>query len=188
MIEGLAGSQCVAIHTVDSHHSTLTYSSRVSWKQWLAGERINSWQRHLADNLSPTELSLIQVKGLLVETDAQIRQIRGSEEDSDLVNFEMSKFTLSHHISDSPGVRTPKNFEKLEGSIKPKVWLYTLHLSHTLHTNPSYTDSTTKDIAKYLDMVSWHRLTWPGLSPFILGARSPSLKLHMEYECWYKII
>ena len=23
MIEGLAGSQCVAIHTVDSHHATL---------------------------------------------------------------------------------------------------------------------------------------------------------------------
>ena len=59
----------------------------------------------------------------------ELDKYEDQKEDGDLVTFQMSKFTSSHHISDGPGVWTPKYFQKLEDSIN-QVWLYILHLSH----------------------------------------------------------
>ena len=75
----------------------------------------------------------------------QSRQARGSEENGDMVTFQMSKLASSHHISDGPGVRTPKVLWRTDDRLRtastqvwhhhPLICLITYSLNQLLYMN-----------------------------------------------------
>ena len=86
------------------------------------------------------------------EDDATFDNVRGSKRTAFWQPFRCSKpsspIKCLHHISDGPGVRTQKYFEKPR-TASTQVWPYISTCFITLLY------STTKNLQRYLTMVSW---------------------------------